>query len=73
MAEATGLEVLPAPQQSLIGCDGTTFEVTLGGRFRELSVRWWVRPPDAWAAVARFAESLVRSCGSCAAWPLDMA
>lgn len=57
---AARLQVQLAPRQGLAGCDGTSYVLTLGDHFAEMSMRWWERPPDHWAAVATFADALVR-------------
>jgi hypothetical protein len=60
VTDASSLQVLLAPRQRVMGLDGTSYLLTLGDHFAELSVRWWERPPDNWAAVGNFAASLVQ-------------
>ena len=57
--DVAALAVQLAPQAHHLGLDGTTFVLTLGDPFAELSIRWWQSPPSNWTAVARLADRVV--------------
>lgn len=50
---------LLVPTRDIVGCDGDSYELTLGSQFSKVTLCWWEEPPAEWSEAGAVTWSLL--------------